>query len=129
MTKTGYVSKIEDNKTYVITECESACGHDCSTCSSHCKKNFRESLVINTVGAKVGDRVEMSVSDSKVVFLAFLVYMLPLIILFGIWIVSDYIWDSGLLSFVSVAVFLIIWAFFVVKYNKKGVINKIERIL
>jgi len=85
--------------------------------------------VINTVGAKVGDRVEMSVSDSKVVFLAFLVYMLPLIILFGIWIVSDYIWDSGLLSFVSVAVFLIIWAFFVVKYNKKGVINKIERIL
>lgn len=85
--------------------------------------------MINTVGAKVGDRVEMSVSDSKIVFLAFLVYMLPLIILFGIWIASEHLWNNGLISFVSVAVFLIIWAFFVVKYNKKGVINKIERIL
>lgn len=129
MTKTGYVSKIENHNTYVITECESACGHDCSTCSSHCKKALRESLVINDVGAKVGDRVEMSVSESKIVFLAFLVYMLPLIILFGIWIVSDYLFKSGLISFLSVAVFLVLWAYVVVKYNKKGVINKIERIL
>lgn len=129
MTKTGYVSKIEDGRTYVITECESSCGHDCSTCASHCKKTFRESLAVNNIGAKAGDKVEMYVSDTKIVFLAFLVYMLPLIILFGIWIISDNLWNSALISFVSVLAFLILWAIIVIKYNKKGVINKIERIL
>ena len=129
MTKTGYVSKIENDMTYVITECESSCGHDCSTCSSHCKATYRESLAINSIGAKVGDRVEMSVADSKIVFLAFFVYLLPLIILFGVWILCDSLWRNNLISFLSVMIFLALWIFFLVKYNKKGVINKIERIL
>lgn len=129
MTKTGYVSKIVNGQTYVITECQSACGHDCSSCSSECKSNIRECLAANDVGAKVGDRVEMSVDDTKIVFLAFVVYMLPLIILFGVWTVSDCLWNDNLINTLLVMAFLVLWLIFIVKYNKKGVINKIERIL
>lgn len=129
MTKFGYVSKIEKGQTYVITECESACGHDCSTCSSECRSCLRECLAVNDIGAKTGDRVEMSVDDAKIVMLSFVVYMLPLLVFFGTWILCDYLWNDKLINALAVILLIIIWIVFLVKYNKKGVINKIVRIL
>ena len=129
MTKEGYVSKIHNGYTYVVTECESACGPNCAECSSHCKSNLRETLALNPVGAKVGDRVEMSVEDSKIVFLSFVVYMLPLIILFVTWVLCDYLWRNTLVNLVAIIALLGVWVFFIRKFNKKGIINKIERIL
>ena len=129
MKKIGTVSKIENGNTYVKVECETACGHDCSECASSCHDTVRVCLAKNTLGAKVGDRVEMHVSDNKVVLLSFLVYMLPLILIFGIWTVTERIFRSNTVSIVSVMVVVVLWLIFIRRYNRRGVVTVITNVL
>lgn len=129
MKKIGTVSKIENGNTYVKVECETACGHDCSKCASSCHDTLRVCLARNTLGAKVGDRVEMYVSDKNVVWLSFLVYMLPLILIFGVWTISMSFFQNTVVSLVCISVILALWVIFIKRYNRKGIVNEITKIL
>ncbi len=129
MKKIGTVSKIENGNTYVKVECETACGHDCSECASSCHDTVRVCLVKNTLGAKVGDRVEMYVSDKNVILISFLVYMLPLILMFGVWVISKSLFQNNIVSAVCVTIMVALWVIFLKKYNRKGIVNEITKIL
>ncbi|HHU05627.1 MAG TPA: SoxR reducing system RseC family protein [Clostridiales bacterium] len=84
MTQNARVVKILDKDIAEVTvERTSACGN-CASCGAACA--FRRSLVIkarNRISAGVGDSVIISTRSSKIILAAFVVYIVPFILLFA----------------------------------------------
>lgn len=112
MNQQGFIIDIVDNRTaQMIMQRHSACAScgKCSKLSSECEDLVVE--VDNSIGAKKGDRVEVSMESVKVLKAAMLVYSVPLIFLLGGTILTYYILDlikfSGSIEVISGLVGLI----------------------
>jgi len=68
------------NEAVVRISKASACSHDCSQCGG-CSNPTYNMTVCNPVGAKLGDRVQIEASSSKVHVMAFLLYIVPVLFL------------------------------------------------
>ncbi|MCH5184493.1 MAG: SoxR reducing system RseC family protein [Oscillospiraceae bacterium] len=79
----GIVESVDGRYINVRIDRESACGGNCGSCGGCGGGNGRVVRVLNSVGAKEGSRVVMKMSASKVLFAAFLVYIVPFIVLFA----------------------------------------------
>lgn len=79
MNKKGIVSKVEDDKLYVILTRSSACG-DCSSCGG-CEAKTIDLSMTNDIDAKVGDFVEIEYNTKNMLKSTLLVYIFPLIML------------------------------------------------
>ena len=115
----GTVRKVQGDCAYVVVKRQSACGENCGNCSG-CKDKSNEILAKNTVGAVSGDSVLVSMESSKVLMAAFLFYMVPLILFFGIYAVL-YLLDFSepiclIFGGVSALVFYVLLYF----YDKKN---------
>lgn len=84
MQMTGTVRIVQGECAYVVVKRQSACGENCGNCSG-CKDKSNEILAKNNIGAKAGDSVLVSMETKKVLMAAFLFYMMPLILFFGIY--------------------------------------------
>ena len=58
---------------------KTACGDNCASCGA-CRMKFQTVTAQNPLGAASGDYVEIETDSKKVLFSAFLVYILPIMV-------------------------------------------------
>jgi len=84
-TEEGYVYKVTPNNTvWVRTQRTKTCDHcesqeECQSMGS--KPNDMEVELPNLIGADIGDRVVLSMPTGSLVYLSFLMYVLPIIVM------------------------------------------------
>lgn len=82
MREIGSVESVENGIAKVRIVRKSACGENCANCKGGCTPTEQIISAKNEAGAKKGDRVAIQMQTSYVLLAAFLVYILPLIMLF-----------------------------------------------
>ena len=80
MQQTGIVQKLQHNIAEVKITRSSACGESCASCGL-CPGREAKFFAINDINATVGDTVIIDMADGKVLGAAFLVYIVPLIMM------------------------------------------------
>ena len=100
----------------------SACGHDCGECRL-CSSPDTHAEVINTIGAKAGDRVLIGADSGKVLIWAFLLYIMPVLGAFAVYAVSSAITSQIAMQACSVIIYLAVW-FVLIRYVSKSKIQK-----
>lgn len=139
----GKVTSVSDNTATVVSKRNSACA-SCSNCENkgmcHAELIFSgensdavEISVLNPVGAKVGDTVEIEASSRKTLFVSAVVFILPIIltVLFA-FVVNKFVKSVILLWAISVLFFLsgfVLLTKLMNIYTKREVISSIVKIL
>ncbi|MGX8797678.1 SoxR reducing system RseC family protein [Fusibacter sp. JL298sf-3] len=82
MTKYGTIVALKNGKATLQVPRSTACGDKCGSCSSHCNQGRIEIDVKNSLNAHIGDRIEVESATQMVLGAAFLVYIVPLMMLF-----------------------------------------------
>ena len=80
MEQIGEVVEIKGKRALVRIYRTSSCGENCSSCSGQCKPSATMTLAANGLEAKVGDTVKLQMNSLSFLFLAFVGYILPIII-------------------------------------------------
>ncbi len=100
---------------------QSACGHDCETCGGGCGSLAVMPTIIveaeNLAGAKTGDIVTVASSSKKILGIALLVYMVPLVLFLVGYGVAANVWllsgggcaAVGVLAFVVGGLCAVLW--------------------
>ncbi|MBQ3037543.1 MAG: SoxR reducing system RseC family protein [Clostridia bacterium] len=91
MRENAVVESVQGEYALVKVKRSTACGDSCATCSAQCKNQNSRIEVENKLGARVGESVVIEMKTSKVLKSAFIVYILPLIILFGTYFGADFL--------------------------------------
>lgn len=81
MEKSGVVVAIRGERALVEVRRTGSCGDKCSSCSSSCEAPAAKIEVLNDQGAKIGDFVTLTVSESDMLKAGFALYTVPLIAL------------------------------------------------
>ncbi len=81
MNQVGYVSEIQDEIAQVNVRRISACGDKCGSCGGGCSVPMARVKMKNTLGAEKGDLVEVKINTNTVLKFAFLVYVIPLLMM------------------------------------------------
>lgn len=79
MKETGVVKSVEGELCTCTVMRKSACGENCATCKAVCSSREHTFVARNLAGAKAGDSVIIEMGTKKVLYSAFLVYILPLV--------------------------------------------------
>ncbi len=110
MTQNAVVTKILDaGFAEVSVQRESACGGNCGSCGAGCSfRNIASVTAINKINAELGDNVIVESKSSKILFIVFLVYLMPLILF-----VIGYVVASALSLGESLSIIISIAAFFI----------------
>lgn len=87
----GIVESVRGEGAVVTVKRDTACGDSCATCPSKCHQRNNKIIAKNPLGAKAGDKVTIEMKSSTVLKSAFLVYILPLIMLFAGYYGVDYL--------------------------------------
>ena len=109
----GTATDIKGNKAIVMLRRATACGESCGSCGG-CETTIRKVEAGNSVGAQVGQNVLMEMDDSRILIAAFLVYMVPIIMLFVGYVVGFSIFSKQGAGAASAIVFMLI-SFVIVK--------------
>ena len=120
MTGEGIVIRADGNVATVKIKRSSACGHDCGECNL-CKNPDIEVKILNPIGAQVGDRVRIGTDTSKVLKDAFLLYMLPIIGAFVLYITLDSFGLGNAICIGAEVVWAVLWFVFIRHYSKNSV--------
>lgn len=96
----GTVIQVKDDKVVVEVKLE-----QCETCSSHAecaivKREPCKKIIIDhcTEELKIGDRVEIGTSDSRVAFISFFLYIFPVIFLVSGALIAFKLTNSDVIS-------------------------------
>ncbi|MTI67191.1 MAG: SoxR reducing system RseC family protein [Firmicutes bacterium] len=81
MKQKGFITKTEKKTANVIIRRETACGDKCSSCNGGCNVNATKVMIENKLNAKAGDYVEIRMETKMVMKSAFILYIIPLIML------------------------------------------------
>ncbi len=107
MTQVATVKRLlEGQKAEILVVRQSACGHDCQSCSG-CGPSAAAQITAvaeNSLGAMPGDTVEVESDSAKVLGLAVVVYLVPLVILFAAYFIAS---GLGLGDGISVGIGLV----------------------
>ncbi|MGF7057320.1 SoxR reducing system RseC family protein [Brassicibacter mesophilus] len=129
MDQVGYITSINGNIAEISIKRSSSCGDKCGSCKGGCSVQGISVKSKNTLGAKVGDYVEIRTQTNIVLKSAFIVYILPLIMLIiGVFIGITVFEKLGFenyesLGFIVGLIFLSI-SYFVLKSIDKRIKNK-----
>ncbi|WKY49004.1 SoxR reducing system RseC family protein [Eubacteriaceae bacterium ES3] len=89
MTKYGKIVAVKNGSAILQVPRSTACGDKCASCSSHCNQGMIEIEVKNNLDAQIGDHVEVESATHMVLGAAFLVYLVPLVMmLLGIFLTN-----------------------------------------
>ncbi|MBR4720661.1 MAG: SoxR reducing system RseC family protein [Clostridia bacterium] len=80
MREEGVVKAENGELCEVVVRRKTACGDNCASCGGACKMNFQQVVAKNEIGAKAGDSVIIEMDSKKVIFSAFLVYIMPILV-------------------------------------------------
>ncbi len=132
MKEIGVVESTNGNLAVVSVKRNSACGDSCATCSAQCNMRGNKITARNKAGAMVGDLVTIEMSTSVVLKSAFMVYILPLLMMFLGYFYAEYKTGNETFSlfcafggFIVTFVFLLIWD----KTNKNKFVTTITEII
>ncbi len=78
MRKSGIVKKGGEWASVAVLRA-SSCGENCAMCKGGCTPSETEILALNTIDAKVGDKVVLEIEDKNGLVAVFLAYIVPLI--------------------------------------------------
>ena len=128
----GKVIQIDGEYASVKIVREGACGHDCKSCAG-CGPGKTTILALNEIHANEGDFVELE-GDGKIVYRAFIVYLLPVLMFFIGYSIGWYALKfgdtpciiTGLIFFLGTIIFNILFS---KREKEKGKIPKITKIL
>lgn len=81
MEQIGHVVKIDGDMVQLDVRRTSACGDKCSSCGGGCNIPAMRVKIKNTMGADIGDFVEVRMKTKTLMKSAFLAYILPLVML------------------------------------------------
>lgn len=123
MRQTGTVISSTGTMAEISVIRESACGGNCASCGG-CNARTVVSAK-NTIEAKVGDKVEMEMASSKVLYTAFIVYALPLLLLIVFYFVGAALSGSEGIGIASGFIVMAISYAIIIKFSKKNT-NKYE---
>lgn len=117
---TGEGTVISTEKTYatVRVEKKSACSGECVSCGL-CHKPVFDVKARNKVGAVAGDKVKLYLPSCKIYGAAFLVYMLPVILILTILGACSIFGAPAYVAPVLCGVMLIVWLLVIRVYNRK----------
>jgi len=127
MTGKGVVVRTNGTFAVVKVRKSSACGHDCGECRV-CNNPEFETEVLNEIGAKEGDEVLIGAPANKILFSAFLVYMLPLIGLFVTYVILSTFFNNAFVISSGCVIWLAIW-FVLIRFKNKSCKNEMSTIL
>lgn len=127
MTGKGYVEKTEGGFAYVLCVRESACGESCVHCKM-CRNRGARVLAKNGIGAKEGDNVEVFADTGKIIFIAFMLYVLPVILLFSAVVLSQALESKRLFPIFAAAAALV-WFFAIKILGKNKVTHTITEVI
>lgn len=108
MKEIGIVQSVSGNLCKVVVTRKSACGENCASCKGGCKLENQICTAKNNIDAKPGDKVELEIDSKKVLKSAFLVYILPIIIFFAAYFISEGL-KEPLRIFISIVATLILF--------------------
>ena len=77
MKQEGVVKSVSGELCEVVIRRKTACGDNCASCGA-CRMKFQSVMAKNQPGAESGDYVTIETDSKKVLFSAFLVYILPI---------------------------------------------------
>lgn len=120
MRTTGEVVKVYNNTAVVRIELKSACGHECTNCGA-CKAKYIEAEALNTLGAKIGDRVIIESESQGILKIAFLLYILPVLIIIFAGIFARLTSISNIYNSVIFILLFILWFLGLRFYNNRKV--------
>ncbi len=93
------IAILENGIAQVSVKRASACGHDCTSCGA-CGIMDKPLVVEadNAICAKVGDTVEIESETQKVLYLASIVYLVPVLLFFILYFSASAIFEKEMLS-------------------------------
>ncbi len=113
MEQIGEVIEINGRNATVRIRRVSSCSERCASCSAHCRPTATVITAVNGLSAKVGDTVKLQMNSGLFLMLAFVGYILPILICLATYAVVKYITDStiaaDICAVVSVAVTLVVF--------------------
>jgi len=80
MEQIGEVVELRGRQALVRIKRVSACGENCASCEGGCKPTSSVITAVNGISAKVGDTVKLQMNSLAFMTLAFIGYILPIII-------------------------------------------------
>lgn len=91
MTQTATVKRlVSSKKAEIVVRRQSACGHHCADCEG-CKMYDRPTVTVtaeNEAGAMPGDTVTVETSSAHVLGMAAVVYLLPFVLFFALYLLA-----------------------------------------
>ena len=134
MEQIGEVMELRGRQALVRIQRTSACGENCAQCEGGCKPTSSVISATNGINAKVGDTVKIQMNSLAFMTLAFIGYILPILICIITYFVVMAFTDNVIIADASAIVSLVIvlLAFFIIdKFPKKSNIftTKIIKIL
>ena len=112
MKEIGLVHKIKGNTATIRFERKTAC-ENCNMCLKPKEEMYVELKVRNSLNAKVGNKVEVTMGQRAVLTASFIVYVMPLLVMFvvigctykmDVWISLVASLGSLIVSFIGVAI-------------------------
>ena len=98
MEQIGEIVEFHGRSAVVRIKRASACGENCAQCEGGCKPTSRTIKAVNKANAQVGDMVKLEMSSSMFMLLAFIGYILPIILAIGAYFVADSLTDNTVIA-------------------------------
>ena len=89
MEQIGEIVELKGKHAVVRIYRASACGENCANCGGECKPTTTMIEAHNTVSANVGDTVKLEMNSASFLLLAFIGYILPIIICIATYFLVD----------------------------------------
>lgn len=116
MEQIGEVVEINGKQALVRIKRTSSCGENCSSCSGDCKPTSSVIRATNGIYAKVGDTVKLQMNTAAFMLLAFIGYILPIIVAAVTYIVVGRFTSNNIIQDVSafLSIIVVLLVFFVI---------------
>lgn len=98
MEQIGEVVELREKKALVRIYRVSACGENCASCGGGCKPTSTVTEAINGIHAKVGDTVKIQMNSLTYMLLAFIGYILPIIVCIAAYFLVKQFTDSTIIA-------------------------------
>ncbi len=108
MEQIGEVVELKGKKALVRIQRTSSCGENCAECEGGCKPTSSVVEAINGLSAKVGDTVKIQMNSVAFMSLAFIGYILPILICIITYFTVNSITDNMIIADISAIVSLVI---------------------
>lgn len=119
MEQIGEVVELKGKNALVRIRRASACGENCAQCSGNCTPTATVVCAVNGLSAKVGDTVKLQMNSGAFLLLAFIGYILPILLCIGAYFIAEKITGNILIADISAILTILITLLIFFIYDRK----------